>query len=203
MLFHYRFKCVKDLPTISSAELISRKPQVLKRANIPGMKRWCLYSIWNTFLKIHKITQLFSVWKITNGNLTVALQALSQSNISLLPKGLLPILPVSYYCSYLSPIPTPPPSHFWPSGITPLLQALPLTEAFQGPSELTDTGETYWAGFGVFLPFYSIKLAHGRRAAESRTEVKGKLLGKKWKNRTWELLVSSMVSLTSLMKHWR
>lgn len=83
-----------------------QKATSLKERNIHRMKRWCLHSIWNTFLKIHKITQLFSVWEITNGNWTVALQALSKCNVSLVSKGSLPILSVSCCCSYLSPTST-------------------------------------------------------------------------------------------------
>lgn len=65
---------------------------------------------------------------------TVALQALSQRSVSLVPKGSLPILSVCCCCSYLSPTSTPPLSHFWPSGITPpLLQALQHTGPFQSP----------------------------------------------------------------------
>lgn len=93
--------------------------------------------------------------------------------------------PKACFQSSLSLITTPtflqlplPPSRFWPSGITPLLEALQLTGAFQGPSELTDTEETYGAGFGGILSFYSIKLAHGRRATESQNRGQGKVVGK-------------------------
>lgn len=72
--------------------------------------------------------------KLQMGSWTVALQALSKCNVTLVPKSSLHILSVCCCCSYLSPTSTPPLSHFWPSAITPpLLQALQLTGPFHSP----------------------------------------------------------------------
>lgn len=88
----------------------------------------CIASGINSWKSIrsHGYSLFEKFWTVT-----VMLQALSQSNASLLPKGLLPIFAVS---CYLPPTPVHPLSHFWLSRFTlPLLQAPHLTGPFHGP----------------------------------------------------------------------
>lgn len=110
---------------------------------------------------------------------TVALQALSQSNVLLLPKACFP--------PSLSAIAAPTFLQLQPSSFSFLAIWYHSSSAPSSAAHWTLSGPhlTHWYRrnlssqvWGFFLPFYSIKLAHGRRATVEPEQ--------RWRESCWE-----------------